>query len=119
MDIFKDKEILEYFGIYGKRELSQKEEEKYQKIRKQIEKIIEEPIEKMYLIEENAWGNPNSEEEYEDVIFIAVDKRFKDLNRAQHSLIKFFDENNMGFVLTSLCRYEKEENINRERIHYR
>lgn len=117
MDIFKDKEILEYYGIYEKRELTQKEEKKYQKLKKEIEKLIEEPIERMSLMGENAWGKPKSkdEEPEEDIIFIALDKRFKDLDREHELLTKYSEENNIGFVITSLCRYEKRKKILTER----
>ena len=55
-ELLEEKEILEYYGIYQKRELTDKKKNKYLKIQKEIQKQIKTPIEKMYLIGENAWG---------------------------------------------------------------
>lgn len=98
LELLKEKDILEYYGIYEKRELTDKEKNKYLKIKKEIQNLIQTPIEIMYLIEENAWGKVKSEE---DVIYISLDKRIKDLKNEKKILKKYFEEKNICFLLTS------------------
>lgn len=74
MKVLENKEILEYYGIYQKRELTDKEKDKYLKIKEKIEKSIETSIEKMYLVGQNAWGNLQDNKS-KDMIYIVLDKR--------------------------------------------
>ena len=115
LELLKEKDILEYYGIYEKRELTDKEKNKYLKIKKEIQNLIQTPIEIMYLIEENAWGKVKSEE---DVIYISLDKRIKDLKNEKKILKKYFEEKNICFLLTSLCSYEKRKDIPTEQEYF-
>lgn len=111
-ELLEEKEILEYYGIYQKRELTDKEKNKYLKIQKEIQKQTKTPIEKMYLIGENAWGKTH---DGKDIIYIAFDKRKKDLDSEERILQKYADEKNIGFILTSLCSYERRKNMPTEK----
>lgn len=108
IDLLKEKDILEYYGIYKKRELTDKEKNKYLKIKKEIQNLIQTPIERMYLVGENAWGKAKNKT---DIIYIAFDKRIKDLNNEEEILEKYSEEKNINFLLTSICSYEKRKNI--------
>lgn len=118
MEILENKEILEYYGIYQKRELTDKEKNKYLKLKEEIEKSIETPIEKMYLVGQNAWGNLQDNKKSKDTIYIVLDKRFKDLEKEEQLLQKYSDEKNIGFLLTSLCWHEKRKNIPTEQEYF-
>lgn len=118
MEILENKEILEYYGIYQKRELTDKEKDKYLKLKEEIEKSIETPIEKMYLVGQNAWGNLQDNKKSKDTIYIVLDKRFKDLEKEEQLLQKYSDEKNIGFLLTSLCWHEKRKNIPTEQEYF-
>lgn len=118
MGILENKEILEYYGIYQKRELTDKEKNKYLKLKEEIEKSIETPIEKMYLVGQNAWGNLQDNKKSKDTIYIVLDKRFKDLEKEEQLLQKYSDEKNIGFLLTSLCWHEKRKNIPTEQEYF-
>lgn len=74
MKVLENKEILEYYGIYQKRELTDKEKDKYLKLKEKIEKLIETSIEKMYLVGQNAWGSLQDNKS-KDMIYIVLDKR--------------------------------------------
>lgn len=114
-EILEDKEILQYYGIYQKRDLTDKEKNKYLKLKKEIQKLIETPIEKMYLVGENAWGKNTNKK---DIIYIALDKRFKDLEKEKQLLQQYSDEKNIAFLLTSLCWHEKRKDIPTEQEYF-
>lgn len=118
MEILENKEILEYYGIYQKRELTDKEKNKYLKLKEEIQKSIETPIEKMYLVGQNAWGNLQDNKKSKDTIYIVLDKRFKDLEKEEQLLQKYSDEKNIRFLLTSLCWHEKRKNIPTEQEYF-
>ena len=115
LELLKEKDILEYYGIYEKRELTDKEKNKYLKIKKEIQNLIQTPIERMYIVGENAWGKVRNEE---DIIYIALDKRIKDLNNKEKILKKYFKEKHIFFLLTSLCSYEKRKDIPTEQEYF-
>lgn len=77
---------------------------------------MEVPIEKMFLIGENAWGKTRNDEM--EILFIVIDKRFKDLEREEKILAEYSDANNISFILTSLCRYEKRKKLTTEKEYF-
>ena len=70
------KEILEKYGIYETRKIKEEEKNKLLKLKKKIEEKIEITIEKMYIINDYAWGKITKESVYD--ICILIDKRYKD-----------------------------------------
>ena len=101
LDIFKDKEILEYYGVNRERKITKQEQRKYLEIKKNIEKLIDTKIEKIYLMD--------------GLVYFVIDKRYKDLEEDYRKIKEFMQE---SFMLTSLCIFEKRKNMPTERIYF-
>lgn len=109
-------EILKQYGIYQKRQLKENEKRQLLKIKQEIEKIIQIPVEKLYLIEESAWGKEPEKSVY--TICVLIDKRSKDL-KEKEDLLDFYAENRkIRIALRALCQFEKRKSIPTEKDYY-
>lgn len=111
-----NKKILEMYGIYGTRKLKVGEQEKLQKIKKQIEKLIYMKVERLYVVNESAWGKEPDKERY--TICILIDKRVKDLEKIQETLANYAKKENIEIILWTLCQFEKRKNVPTEDDYY-
>lgn len=110
------KEILEKYGIYKTRKVEETEKEKLLKIKKEIEKIIEIPIERLYLINESAWGKEAKNAQYS--ICVLVDKRYKDLDEKRELLVEYCEKKKIVIYFWSLCQFEKRKDTPTEHDYY-
>lgn len=109
-------EILKRYGIYQKRQLKENEKRQLLKVKQEIEKIIQIPVEKLYLIEESAWGKEPEKSVY--TICVLIDKRSKDL-KEKEDLLDFYAENRkIRIALRALCQFEKRKSIPTEKDYY-
>lgn len=110
------KEILEKYGIYKTRKLEPKEKDKLLRMKKEIEKLINIPIEKFYLVDDCAWGKEAEKEKY--TICILVDRRFKDLDESRKLLEEYCDKKDIEIIYWTLCQFEKRKNAPTEKDYY-
>ena len=100
-----NKQILEYYGIYKTRKISEKEKKEYLKLKKEIEKLIDVKIEKMYLINKNAWGE---EQISKNEFYIALDKRYKDMEEEFEKILESNEEDSEK-ILQLISNIENKE----------
>lgn len=110
------KEILEKYGIYETRNLKKNEEIKLLKIKKEIENVINTPIERLYIIDEAAWGKDAENAPY--TICILIDKRCKYLDSMRETLIKYCVSHKIRVLFWTLCQFEKRKNVPTEKDYY-
>lgn len=109
-------EILKEYGIYKTRKLKENEEESLLKIKKEIEKIIKIPIERLYIINGAAWGKEPKKEQYS--ICILVDKRLKDIEEERNLLKTYAVDKKIEILFWTLCQFEKRKNVPTEEEYY-
>lgn len=110
------KEILKEYGIYETRKLKENEEAMLLKIKKEIEKIINIPVERVYIINEAAWGKEPEKAQYS--ICVLVDKRLKDLKEKRELLIPYAEKRKIEILFWTLCQFEKRKNVPTEEEYY-
>ncbi len=69
----------------------------------------------MYLIGNNAWGQ---KDDSKNVFYVSIDKRFKDLELEKEILEEYAKQNNVGFILSTVCRYEKLKDVPTEEEYF-
>lgn len=108
--------ILKEYGIYKTRELKENEKEKLLKIKKEIEKIIQIPVERLYIINGSAWGKEPEKEQYS--ICILVDKRLKDMEQPKRLLAEYAVNKKLEILFWTLCQFEKRKDAPTEEEYY-
>ncbi len=110
------KEILEKYGIYETRKIKEEEKNKLLKLKKKIEEKIEITIEKMYIINDYAWGKITKESVYD--ICILIDKRYKDLEEIREKIEEISAKEKIGILYWSLSQFERRKNTGTEEDYY-
>lgn len=114
MDQRIDKEVLEYMGIYKTKEATKEKIELGLKIKDEIEKLTGLKIERVYLMDEYAWGKSDDIPSFcflSDVRIRDIDEKFIDLE--EYSL-----KVNMNILVWSMCQFEKRKNNPTELDYY-
>ena len=110
------KEILEKYGIYETRKIKEEEKNKLLKLKKKIEEKIEITIEKMYIINDYAWGKITKESVYD--ICILIDKRYKDLEEIREKIEEISAKEKIGILYWPLSQFERRKNTGTEEDYY-
>lgn len=108
--------ILKEYGIYKTRELKENEKEKLLEIKKEIDKVIQIPVERLYIINGSAWGKEPEKEQY--TICVLVDKRLKDMEQPKELLAKYAIDKKLRILFWTLCQFEKRKNAPTEEEYY-
>lgn len=95
-----NEKILQKYGIYKTRELKEKEQTKLLKAKKEIERLTNITIEKLYVINESAWGKNAEKEPYS--ICILIDKRYKDLEKIRELVKEYEIQKKMTILFWTL-----------------
>ena len=111
-----NEEILEKYGIHQTRTITREEETKILKIKKEIEKLVHIPVERIYAINDFAWGK--EPEKAKCSICILVDKRLKDLDAVREILVEYIKKQNIEMIFWTLCQFEKRKNAPTEEEYY-
>lgn len=111
-----NEQILEAYGIYKTRNLENKEKENLLKIKKEIEKVINIAVERLYVINESAWGKELENAQLN--ICVLVDKRYKDIKEAREKLVKYAEEKDIAIMFWTLCQFEIRKNMTTEKDYY-
>lgn len=109
-------EILREYGIYKTRELKENEEKALLKTKKEIEKMIKIPVERLYIINGAAWGKEPEKEQYS--ICILVDKRLKDIHEQRRLLKEYAIDKKVEILFWTLCQFEKRKDVPTEEEYY-
>lgn len=108
--------ILNEYGIYKTRGLKENEKEKLLKIKKEIEKIIQIPVERLYIIDSSVWGKEPEKGQYG--ICVLVDKRLKEMQQPKELLAKYAINKKLKILFWTLCQFEKRKNVPTEEEYY-
>lgn len=114
MDQRIDKEVLEYMGIYKTKEATKEKVELGLKTKDEIEKLTGLKIERVYIIDEYAWGKDESRPSF---CFLS-DVRIRDVDNVFNDIKEYAFKNNMNILVWSMCQFEKRKNNPTEFDYY-
>lgn len=114
MDQRIDKEVLEYMGIYKTKEATKEKAELGLKTKDEIEKITGLKIERVYLMDEYAWGKDDSTPSF---CFLS-DVRVRDVDNVFNNVKEYAWKANMNILVWSMCQFEKRKNNPTELDYY-
>lgn len=114
MDQRIDKEELEYMGIYKTKEATKEKAELGLKTKDEIEKITGLKIERVYIIDEYAWGEDESRPSF---CFLS-DVRVRDVDNVFNNVKEYAWKANMNILVWSICQFEKRKNNPTEFDYY-
>lgn len=114
MDQRIDKEVLEYMGIYKTKEATKEKIELGLKIKDEIEEITGLKIEKVYLMDEYAWGKDDSTPSF---CFLS-DVRVRDVDNVFNNVKEYAWKANMNILVWSMCQFERRKNNPTELDYY-
>lgn len=114
MDKRIDKKVLEYLGIYRTKEPTQEKIDLAFKVKKELTKLTKFNIEKIYIMDEYAWG----EKDDEPAFCFLIDARVKDLKESFLLVKEYAYKNNINILWWSMCQFEKRKNNPTELDYY-
>lgn len=114
MDQRIDKKVLEYMGIYKTKEATKEKVELGLKTKDEIEKITGLKIERVYLMDEYAWGKNESRPSF---CFLS-DVRVRDVKYVFRNIKEYAWKSNMNILVWSMCQFEKRKNNPTELDYY-
>lgn len=114
MDQKIDKEVVEYMGIYKTKEVKKEKVELGLKVKDEIEEIIGLKIERVYIIDEYAWGKDDSTPSF---CFLS-DVRVRDVDNVFNNVKEYAWKANMNILVWSMCQFEKRKNNPTELDYY-
>lgn len=114
MDQRIDKEVLEYMGIYKTKEATKEKVELGLKTKDEIEKLTGLKIERVYLMDEYAWGKDDSTPSF---CFLS-DVRVRDVKHVFRNTKEYAWKANMNILVWSMCQFEKRKNNPTELDYY-
>lgn len=101
-----DKEVLEYMEIYKTKEATKEKIELGLKVKDEIEELTGLKIERVYLMDEYAWGKDDSTPSF---CFLS-DVRVRDVDNVFNDIKEYAFKNNMNILVWSMCQFEKRKN---------
>lgn len=114
MDQRIDKEVLEYMGIYKTKEATKEKAELGLKTKDEIEKITGLKIERVYFMDEYAWGKDDSTPSF---CFLS-DVRVRDVDNAFYNVKEYAWKANINILVWSMCQFERRKNNPTELDYY-
>lgn len=111
-----NEEILKMYGIYKTRKLKKGEQERLLKIKSKIERLINMTVERLYVINESAWGREPDKAKY--TICMLIDKRYKDIKKVRERLKEYAKKEELEILFWTLCQFEKRKNVPTEEDYY-
>lgn len=109
-----DKKVLEYMGIYKTKEATKQKKDFALKVRDDIQKITNLFIERVYLMDDYAWGK----EDGTPAIALLSDVRVKDIEKIFHLVSDYCYEKNVRILMWSMCQFEKRKKNPTELDYY-
>lgn len=109
-----DKKVLEYMGIYKTKEPTQEKINLALKVKDDLTKLTNLKIERVYLMDEYAWG----ENDDEPSICFLTDVRVKELDESFMLVEEYAYKNNINILFWSMCQFEKRKNNPTELDYY-
>lgn len=109
-----DKEVLEYMGIYKTKEATKEKIELGLKVKDEIEELTGLKIERVYLMDEYAWGKDDSTPSF---CFLS-DVRVRDVDNAFYNVKEYAWKANINILVWSMCQFERRKNNPTELDYY-
>lgn len=114
MDKRIDKEVLEYMDIHKTKEATSKKIELGLKVKDDIAKLTNFNIEKVYIMDQYAWG----ESDNRPAFCFLTDVRVRDINEKYRLVEDYAYKNNINMLVWSMCQFEKRKNNPTELDYY-
>lgn len=114
MDQIIDKEVLEYMEIYKTKEATEEKIKLGLKIKDEITKLTGLEIERVYLMDEYAWGKSDDTPSF---CFLS-DVRIRDVESVFNDVKKYSWKENKNILVWSMCQFEKRKNNPTELDYY-
>lgn len=109
-----DKTVLEYMEIYKTKEATEEKINLAFKTKKDISKLTGLNIERIYIIDEYAWGKSD---ELPAFCFLS-DVRIRDIDKQFRKIEEYALKNNINILVWSMCQFEKRKNNPTEMDYY-
>lgn len=107
-----DKPVLEYMGIYKTKEATKEKIDLAMKVKNDITKLTNLEIERVYLMDDYAWGKNNET----PAIALLSDVRVKDIQEIFHLVREYCYE--IRILMWSMCQFEERKNNPTELDYY-
>lgn len=109
-----DKKVLEYMEIYKTKIASDEKIKLGLKIKDEITKLTKLKIERVYIMDEYAWGKSDDVPAF---CFLS-DVRIRDINEKFRDIEEYALKNNIRILVWSMCQFEKRKNNPTELDYY-